>query len=226
MADHMAVLQHGRSRRSSAVHTVTSFEPFTLLSALSQVDGAHRPWSRTGSTTFRRAPITIARRFRLARSSERRAGRGGIFVTDVETPDAALNFGMDETDGARRALRARARILRRRDRPVWNSWGDDAFIRDADSGIFFLSIRPKCTCWRTRAEYLIRCAVPLKHRARPIQGWPVIVQAGASGRRASRLASETAEAVFTAQANIAAGRAFYADVKSRMEKARGARAST
>src|SRR5258706_6785961 len=53
--------------------------------------------------------------------------------------------------------------------------------------------------------------------ARPIQGWPVIVQAGASdaGRQ---LAAETAEAVFTAQANLAVGRAFYADVKGWAEK--------
>ena len=53
--------------------------------------------------------------------------------------------------------------------------------------------------------------------ARPIQGWPVIVQAGAS-EAGKRLASETAEAVFTAVNDIAAGRAFYADVKGRMEK--------
>lgn len=53
--------------------------------------------------------------------------------------------------------------------------------------------------------------------ARPIQGWPVIVQAGASdaGRQ---LAAETAEAVFTAQSNIDIGRKFYADVKGRMDK--------
>src|SRR5208282_179210 len=58
--------------------------------------------------------------------------------------------------------------------------------------------------------------------ARPIQGCPVIVQAGASdaGRQ---LAAETAEAVFTAQSGIAAGREFYADVKARMEKAGRAR---
>jgi FMN-dependent oxidoreductase (nitrilotriacetate monooxygenase family) len=58
--------------------------------------------------------------------------------------------------------------------------------------------------------------------ARPIQGWPVIVQAGASdsGRQ---LAAETAEAVFTPPATIAAGREFYADVKSRMQKAGRAR---
>jgi alkanesulfonate monooxygenase len=53
--------------------------------------------------------------------------------------------------------------------------------------------------------------------ARPIQGWPVIVQAGASdsGRQ---LAAETAEAVFTAQSDLKVGQAFYADVKGRMEK--------
>jgi len=54
--------------------------------------------------------------------------------------------------------------------------------------------------------------------ARPIQGWPVIVQAGASdsGRQ---LAAETAEAVFTPPSTIDAGREFYADVKGRMAKA-------
>jgi alkanesulfonate monooxygenase len=54
--------------------------------------------------------------------------------------------------------------------------------------------------------------------ARPIQGWPVIVQAGAS-EPGKQLAAETAEAVFTALPNIDAGRAFTADVKGRAEKA-------
>ena len=53
--------------------------------------------------------------------------------------------------------------------------------------------------------------------ARPVQGWPVIVQAGGSdaGRQ---LAAETAEAVFAAQADLNAGKAFYKDVKGRMKK--------
>ena len=45
----------------------------------------------------------------------------------------------------------------------------------------------------------------------------MIVQAGAS-ESGRQLAAETAEAVFTAQNDIAAGRQFYADVKGRMEK--------
>ena len=45
----------------------------------------------------------------------------------------------------------------------------------------------------------------------------MIVQAGAS-EAGRQLAAETAEAVFTAQSDLAAGRQFYADVKGRMEK--------
>jgi alkanesulfonate monooxygenase len=50
-----------------------------------------------------------------------------------------------------------------------------------------------------------------------VQGWPVIVQAGASdaGRQ---LAAETAEVVFAAGSSLANARRFYADVKGRMEK--------
>jgi FMN-dependent oxidoreductase (nitrilotriacetate monooxygenase family) len=53
--------------------------------------------------------------------------------------------------------------------------------------------------------------------ARPVQGWPVIVQAGASdaGRQ---LAAETAEVVFAGVASLADGRRLYADVKGRMAK--------
>ena len=53
--------------------------------------------------------------------------------------------------------------------------------------------------------------------ARPVQGWPVIVQAGASddGRQ---LAAETAEAVFTGGGSLSDGQKLYADIKGRMDK--------
>lgn len=52
--------------------------------------------------------------------------------------------------------------------------------------------------------------------ARPIQGWPVIIQAGQSepGRQ---LAAETAEAVFCAPRNIEGAKELYADIKGRMK---------
>jgi alkanesulfonate monooxygenase len=54
--------------------------------------------------------------------------------------------------------------------------------------------------------------------ARPVQGWPVIVQAGAS-ESGRQLAAETAEVVFAAGYPLHAARQFYADVKGRAEKA-------
>jgi alkanesulfonate monooxygenase len=96
---------------------------------------------------------------------------------------------------------------------LWDSWADDAFVRDVEHGIFFDPA--KMHVLNHKGEYLsVRGPLNI---ARPIQGWPVIVQAGASdsGRQ---LAAETAEAVFTAQSDLAAGRQFYADVKGRMEK--------
>ena len=83
---------------------------------------------------------------------------------------------------------------------LWDSWADDAFIRDAESGIFFDP--DKLHVLDHKGQYFsVRGPLNI---ARPVQGWPVIVQAGASdaGRQ---LAAETAEAVFTAAANIAAG---------------------
>jgi FMN-dependent oxidoreductase (nitrilotriacetate monooxygenase family) len=54
--------------------------------------------------------------------------------------------------------------------------------------------------------------------ARPIQGWPVIVQAGASdaGRQ---LAAETAEMIFASGGKLAEAQRYYADVRARAEQA-------
>jgi FMN-dependent oxidoreductase (nitrilotriacetate monooxygenase family) len=101
---------------------------------------------------------------------------------------------------------------------LWDSWADDAFIRDVEHGIFF---DPDMLHVLNHKSKYLSVRGPL-NIARPIQGWPVIVQAGASdsGRQ---LAAETAEAVFTPPSTIEAGREFYADVKSRMQKAGRAR---
>jgi alkanesulfonate monooxygenase len=207
MADHMAVLNMPTDALKRS-HTATSFEPFTLLSALSQAT-ERIGLVATGSTTFD-APYHIARRF--ASLDHISNGRAGWNIVTTSNPDAALNFGMDEhmEHGERYE---RAREFYDVVTGLWDSWADDAFIRDAESGIFFDPA--KMHVLGHKGKYL-KVRGPL-NIARPVQGWPVIVQAGASdaGRR---LASETAEAVFTAQSSIEVGRQFYADVKGRMDK--------
>jgi alkanesulfonate monooxygenase len=207
MADHMAVLNMPIDALKRS-HTATSFEPFTLLSALSQAT-THLGLVATGSTTFD-APYHIARRF--ASLDHISGGRAGWNIVTTSNPDAALNFGLDEhMEHGERYKRAREfyDVVT----GLWDSWADDAFVRDVDSGIFFDPA--KMHVLGHKGKYLsVRGPLNI---ARPIQGWPVIVQAGASdsGRQ---LAAETAEAVFTAQSSLAVGREFYADVKGRMQK--------
>jgi alkanesulfonate monooxygenase len=207
MADHMAVLNMPIDALKRS-HTNTSFEPFTLLSALSQVT-ERIGLVATGSTTFD-TPYHVARRF--ASLDYLSGGRAGWNIVTTSNPDAALNFGLDEHMEHGERYR-RAREFYDVVTGLWDSWADDSFIRDVENGIFFDPA--KMHVLNHKGKYFsVRGPLNI---ARPIQGWPVIVQAGASdsGRQ---LAAETAEAVFTAQSDLAAGREFCADVRGRMEK--------
>jgi len=207
MADHMAVLNMPLDALKRS-HTVTSFEPFTLLSALSQVT-EHIGLVATGSTTFD-APYHVARRF--ASLDHLSGGRAGWNIVTTSNPDAALNFGLDEHMEHSERYR-RAREFYDAVTGLWDSWADDAFVRDVENGIY--SDPAKLHVLGHKGEFLsVRGPLNI---ARPVQGWPVIVQAGAS-ESGRQLAAETAEAVFTAQSNIQVAKAFYADVKGRAEK--------
>jgi FMN-dependent oxidoreductase (nitrilotriacetate monooxygenase family) len=208
MADHLAVLNMPIEALKRS-HTVTSFEPFTLLSALAGAT-EYIGLIATGSTTFD-APYHVARRF--ASLDHISGGRAGWNIVTTSNPDAALNFGLEDhmEHGERYA---RAREFYDVVTGLWDSFADDAFIRDVASGIYFDP--DKMHVLNHKGKYLsVRGPLNI---ARPVQGWPVIVQAGASdaGRQ---LAAETAEMVFAAGGNLANAQRFYADVKSRAEKA-------
>lgn len=208
MADHLAVLNMPIEalKRSG---TVTSFEPFTLLSALAMVT-ERIGLIATASTTYD-APYHIARRF--ASLDHISGGRAGWNIVTTSNPDAARNFGMTEhMDHAERY--ARAREFHDVVTGLWDSFAEDAFIRDKESGIFWDPARMHKLDHEGR---YLSITGPL-NIARPVQGWPVIVQAGASdsGRQ---LAAEVAEMIFAAGGPMADARAYYADIKSRAAKA-------
>ena len=206
MADHLAVLDMPVDALKRS-HTVTSFEPFTLLSALA---GATERIGlvATASTTFDE-PYHIARRF--ASLDHLSGGRAGWNIVTTANPDAALNFGQD-TQMEHDARYDRAREFYDVVTGLWDSFADDAFLRDAESGIYFDPARMHVL--NHHGPHL-NVRGPL-NIARPVQGWPVIVQAGAS-EAGRQLAAETAEVVFGASPNLEAGTSFYRDVKGRME---------
>jgi alkanesulfonate monooxygenase len=205
MADHLAVLNMPIEALQHS-HTVTSFDPLTLLPVLA-VTTERLGLIATASTTFEQ-PYLIARRF--ASLDHISAGRAGWNVVTTSNPDAALNFGLEEHMEHGERYR-RAREFFDVVTGLWDSWADDAFVRDVESGIYFDPA--KLHVLNHKGPYLsVRGPLNI---ARPVQGWPVIVQAGASepGRQ---LAAETAEVVFAASSRLAEGQAFYADVKGRM----------
>jgi alkanesulfonate monooxygenase len=205
MADHLAVLNMPMPALKRSA-TATSFEPLTLLSALAMVT-ERIGLIATASTTFDE-PYHIARRF--ASLDHISGGRAGWNVVTTSNPDAALNFGLTEhvehDERYRRAREFHAVVT-----GLWDSWADDAWLRDQASGVFFDPA--KLHVLDHKGEHLsVRGPLNI---ARPVQGWPVIVQAGASdaGRQ---LAAETAEVIFGSSRTIEDGRRFYADVKGRM----------
>ena len=204
MADHLAVLNMPMDALKRSA-TATSFDPFTLLPALSMVT-EHLGLVATASTTFE-PPYLIARRF--ASLDHISGGRAGWNIVTTSNPDAALNFGMtDQVEHDERYLMAREfyDVVT----GLWDSWADDAFIRDVDSGVFFDPERLH-TLNHKGPYYSVKGPLNV---ARPVQGWPVIAQAGASdaGRQ---LASETAEMIFTVANSPEQGRAFRDDVRGR-----------
>ena len=205
MADHLAVLNMPMATLKRSA-TVTSFDPLTLLPALAAVT-EHLGLIATASTSYN-DPYHVARKF--ASLDHISGGRAGWNVVTSANPNEAQNFGREEhLDHAERYRRAREfyEVVI----GLWDSWADDAFIRDVEAGVYFDPARlhvlqHQGTYFKVRGPLNV---------ARPIQGWPLIVQAGSSedGRQ---LAAETAEAVFSAPHHIDMARELYADIKARM----------
>jgi FMN-dependent oxidoreductase (nitrilotriacetate monooxygenase family) len=205
MADHLAVLNMPIEALKRS-HTATSFEPFTLLSALAMVT-ERIGLVATASTTYDE-PFHIARRF--ASLDHLSGGRAGWNIVTTGNPETSHNFG-SEQHLAHATRYARAREFYDVVTGLWDSWADDAFIRDVEAGIFFDP--DKLHTLNHKGEFLsVRGPLNI---ARPVQGWPVIVQAGSSdaGRQ---LAAETAEVIFGSETTLDRGKTFYADVKGRM----------
>ncbi len=205
MADHLAVLNMPMDALKRSA-TVTSFDPLTLLPALAVVT-ERLGLIATASTTFEQ-PYIIARKF--ASLDHLSGGRAGWNLVTTANPDAALNFGMDDQMEHDERYR-RAREFYDVVTGLWDSWADDAFIQDVESGVFFDPDRMHVL--NHKGPYLsVRGPLNI---ARSPQGWPVIVQAGAS-EAGRQVAAETAEVIFASATRIEDARALYADVKGRM----------
>ena len=208
VADSPGLWHKGDDESLSRQGRVSYFEPVTLWAALSAVT-KHIGFVATASTTYE-DPYSLARKF--ASLDHLSKGRAAWNVVTTSADNLHGNFGIEvHPDPAVRYERAHEFV----DvvKGLWDSFDDDAFSRDAASGVYF---DPQKLHTLNHVGKYFKVKAPLNIE-RPPQGHPVIVQAGSS-EDGKELAAATAEAIFTAWTSRGEAQAFYKDVKGRMAK--------
>jgi FMN-dependent oxidoreductase (nitrilotriacetate monooxygenase family) len=208
LADGVGVADERSNILSRSDEWSIGFEPVTLLSALSTVT-ERIGLVATASTTFHE-PYNIARFF--GSLDQLSSGRAGWNLVTSSNELEARNFsGVPHLRHADRYDRANEFIdvvL-----GLWNSWEDEAFLRDKESGLFFDPDKLHVLDHKGR-HFEVRG--PLNVSRSP-QGHPVVIQAGSS-EVGQELAARTAEVVFTAQRTLQEAQKFYSELKGRLAK--------
>ncbi|BCM88210.1 nitrilotriacetate monooxygenase component A [Abditibacteriota bacterium] len=184
------------------------FEPFNLFTAITSATEKIGV-IMTASTTFY-DPFTAARS--LASLDHLSDGRAGWNVVTSRRETETRNMGFDSHPGHSQRYE-RAREFVDVTKKLWDSWDDDALVFDQQGGVYADPAKVRAINHRG-PNFAVDGPNTIP---RPVQGYPVLVQAGASddGRE---FAAQTAEAIFTAQNVFEDAQEFYGDVKSRMTK--------
>jgi FMN-dependent oxidoreductase (nitrilotriacetate monooxygenase family) len=204
-ADGIAVRHSAQSEEElSYLARIDVFEPLTLIGALAAVT-ERLGFVASASTTYNE-PYHIARKFAsLDYISE---GRVGWNVVTSWSEQEAHNFGR-ESHMAHDLRYRRAEEFVDAVFGLWDSWEDDAFIRDKATGQYFDPTKLHTLNHRGESFAVMG---PL-NVARPLQGYPVIAQAGSSGP-GQDLGARIADLIYTAQKTREDAVAFYRSVKA------------
>jgi alkanesulfonate monooxygenase len=208
LADNLCVREGPPDFISRVAQYVANFEPITMLSALSTVT-THIGLIATASTSFN-PPFHVARKF--ASLDHLSGGRAGWNIVTSGMEIEALNFNMDEHydhDFRYGIAKEFVEVVL----GLWDSWDDDAFIRDQQSGIFSDAAHKLHTLNHVGEHFKVRG--PLNVPRCP-QGYPLLVQAGSSEAGKS-FAAEYGEMIFTTVRNIEDGREFCQEMRERVE---------
>ncbi len=161
-ADNLCVREANMEALSRSAQYIANFEPLTLLAALSSVT-SHIGLVATASTSYNE-PFHVARKF--ASIDHLSGGRAGWNLVTSGMLGEANNFSRDvHYEHGERYHRARefAQVVV----GLWDSWDDDAFVRDKASGQFFHPRQAASPQPQGRALLRARPAQRAAHAARP-----------------------------------------------------------
>lgn len=189
-------------------HYLNRFEPLTILSALAAVT-SHIGLVATLSTSYSE-PFSAARQF--ASLDMLSGGRAGWNAVTSGLENTALNFSKQVEDHPTHKERYEiayefVEVMK----GLWNSWEEDAFIRNKETGVFF--DEEKLHRLDHKGEYF-SVQGPL-NIGRSAQGQPVIFQAGSSGA-GKEFSAQEADVVFAIMPTIEEAQNYYQDVKKRV----------
>ena len=191
----------------SLPHFLNRFEPVALLSALASAT-QRIGLAGTISTSYS-DPFTVARQ--LATVDNISQGRAGWNVVTSPLAGSAKNFGKDHPEHSLRYQIAEEYISVVQG--LWDSWEDDAFTRDRESGVFFDASKLHKLNHEGR---FFSVEGPLNIQRSP-QGQPVIFQAGASDTGIG-LAGKSADAVFTNARTLEEAQAYAGKLQQEVAK--------
>ena len=207
LADNVCVRDAKMEALSRSAQYIANFEPITLIAALAGVT-ERIGLTCTASTSYNE-PFHVARKF--ASLDHISGGRAGWNLVTSGQSVEARNFGRDFHFGhAERYQRANefAEVVV----ALWDSWDDDAFMRDKASGRFF---DPEKMHFLNHVGKHFKVKGPL-NIPRPPQGRPVIVQAGTSDDGMD-VAARFAEVIFSANLTIDTCQKYFKEVKTRAQ---------
>jgi FMN-dependent oxidoreductase (nitrilotriacetate monooxygenase family) len=203
--DHVFIVDSQFITPDSPPHYLNRLEPFTLLAALA-VSTTNIGLVATVTTSFN-DPFNTARRF--ASLDLISGGRAGWNVVTSGDAGTAGNFSLDEHyDYDTRYARALEHV--QVVQGLWDSYEDDAFPRDRESGVF---LDPSKQHVLNHQGEFFSVTGPLNISRSP-QGQPVVFQAGDS-EQGRDLGARIGEAIFTHAPSLEQGLAFATDLKSR-----------
>lgn len=184
------------------------FDPVTLLAGIAAVT-KHIGLVATATTSFNE-PYNLARRF--ASLDHMSGGRAGWNVVTSSNASEAYNFGRDAHYGHNERYE-RAEEFVKVVKGLWDSWDDDAFVRDRASALYF---DPDKLHFLRHKDKHFSVRGPL-NVARPPQGYPVLFQASASDA-GKELAAQVAEVLFTPLHELEHAKTFYRELKGHAVK--------